>query len=109
MAGSDYIGYNTADDALVIFLKWNFILMSTMDIAGDRLNAVEILLAHQEKRIEDLNEMVTRQWSEIDRLKSQISAAQERLLSIESSSKDAKSETGLSATEIAALNKPPHY
>ena len=37
-----------------------------------RLNNLEELTAHMERQIHDLNEMVTNQWEEIDRLKRKI-------------------------------------
>lgn len=77
-------------------------------MTDDRITNIEMLLAHQEKQIGELSEMTTQQWAAIEQLKRQLSAAQDRLASMEQSSKEgAKGE--LSTIEIAALNKPPHY
>jgi len=78
-----------------------------MDI--DRLNRIEIAIAHQAKQIEDLSDMTFHQGKEIERLKRQLDMTKQQLSDIESGTKDAKSEIGLSGIEIAALNKPPHY
>lgn len=75
----------------------------------DRLERIETLLAHQEKQIEELSEMTAEQWSEIARLKRKLDMTQQQLSEMSHSAKDGKSETGLTTTEIAALNKPPHY
>jgi len=76
---------------------------------SDRLNRIEIAIAHQAKQIEDLSDMTFHQGKEIDRLKRQLDMTKQQLSDIESGTKDSKSEIGLSGIEIAALNKPPHY
>lgn len=78
-------------------------------MTDDRLNRIEIALAHQAKQIEDLSDMTFQQGKEIARLKRQLDMTKQQLSDIESGAKDAKSEIGLSGIEIAALNKPPHY
>jgi len=75
----------------------------------DRLNRIEMALAHQAKQIEDLSDIAFAQGKEIARLKRQLDMTKQQLVDIESGAKDAKSEIGLSGIEIAALNKPPHY
>jgi SlyX protein len=75
----------------------------------DRLNRIEMALAHQAKQIEDLSDIAFAQSKEIARLKRQLDMTKQQLVDIESGAKDAKSEIGLSGIEIAALNKPPHY
>ena len=74
-----------------------------------RLERIEMLLAHQEKQIEELSEMTAQQWTDIERLKRQVDMTQKRLNDMETNAKDAKSEVGLSSIEVATLNKPPHY
>jgi uncharacterized coiled-coil protein SlyX len=76
---------------------------------NDRLNRIEIALAHQTQQIEDLSEMTFSQGKEIERLKRQLDMTKQQIADIETGTKDAKSEIGLSGIEIAALNKPPHY
>lgn len=75
----------------------------------NRLDRIEIAMAHQAKQIEDLSEMTAAQWKEIERLKRQLDMAKQQISDIESGTKDAKSEVGLTGIEIATLNKPPHY
>lgn len=74
-----------------------------------RLTEIEMALANQAKQIEDLSDIVYQQGKEIARLNRQLEMTKQQLIDIESGSKDAKSEVGLSGIEIAALNKPPHY
>lgn len=76
---------------------------------NDRLNRIEIALAHHSKQIEDLSEVTFAQGKEIQRLNRQLDIAKQQIADMESGAKDAKSEIGLSGIEIAALNKPPHY
>ncbi len=54
-----------------------------MDTA--RLDALEIRITHQDQAIEDLNETITAQWKEIDRLKREIERLGDRLASAEAS------------------------
>ena len=75
----------------------------------ERLNRLEMTIAHQEKQIDELSEMTAKQWDIIERLKRQLDMTQKQLADMESHTKDAKSEVGLSSIEVAALNKPPHY
>lgn len=77
-------------------------VQSSMD---NQLNHIEELLAHQEQQIADLSHVVTRQWAEIDGLKKQIGRMQDKIMSLE----DAPASEGLSVTEQAARDKPPHY
>jgi len=75
----------------------------------DRLNRIEITLAHHAKQIEDLSDMTYEQGKKIASLERQLAMTKQQLSDIESGTKDAKSEIGLSGIEIAAMNKPPHY
>ncbi|WP_298953170.1 SlyX family protein [uncultured Methylobacterium sp.] len=45
----------------------------------DRLDALEARIAHQDAAIEDLNRVVTQQWSAIDALTRHVAALRERL------------------------------
>lgn len=76
---------------------------------NNRLDNIEMALAHQAQQIEDLSDMTFRQGQEIERLKRQLDLAKQQLADLESGAKDAKSEVGLSNMEVAILNKPPHY
>ncbi len=70
-------------------------------------NKIEETLAHQEQQIQDLNDVVTKQWAEIDRLTKMLGRLKHKVEEIEVSKGD--DGEGLSVTEEAALNKPPHY
>jgi uncharacterized coiled-coil protein SlyX len=74
-----------------------------------RLTEIEMALSNQAKQIEDLSDIAYNQGKEIARLQRQLEMTKQQLVDIESGSKDAKSEIGLSGIEIAAMNKPPHY
>ena len=71
------------------------------------IHHIEETLAHQEQRIQDLSTMVTRQWAEIDRLKAQLAMMQDKVAGL--AERVPSEEKGLSVSEIAALNKPPHW
>ncbi len=76
-------------------------------MSEERLDKIEATIAHQERQILDLSDMITQQWKEIDILKLRLKKAQDRLSEM-APSQDSERE-GLSVTEIAALDKPPHY
>jgi SlyX protein len=86
-----------------------------MDFAGvefqavttERLNDIETQLAHQDRQIADLSDIVLRQGREIETLQAKLRLAEERLSDVSQSLET--SEQSLSATEIAARDKPPHY
>lgn len=72
----------------------------------DKLNTLEEMVAHQDRQIQDLNDVVTNQWAEIDALKRKLERLGAKMQEIEVAAKDVEE---LSVTEQAALNKPPHY
>jgi uncharacterized coiled-coil protein SlyX len=74
----------------------------------DRLQGIETALAHAEQQIADLSEMVNLQRREIDALKRYVEMASSRLQELEQSQVDASGK-GMTVTEIAARDKPPHY
>lgn len=71
----------------------------------DKIEAIETTLAHHERQIAELSEVIASQWKEIDRLKRHIMNTEAKIEALES----AKDETALTPTEIAARDKPPHY
>ncbi|NQZ14906.1 MAG: SlyX family protein [Alphaproteobacteria bacterium] len=73
----------------------------------NRTDKIEETLAHQEQQISDLNDIVTKQWKEIDRLTKALSRLGDKVEELEANKSD--DGEGLSVTEEAALNKPPHY
>lgn len=75
----------------------------------DKLQQIEITLAHQEQQIQDLNDMINRQWQDIDTLKKILKKTQDKLGEIESGTTTNDPTDGLSVSELAAQEKPPHY
>jgi SlyX protein len=74
--------------------------MAPMSDAGDlseRIDALEMRLTYQDVTIETLNQTITAQWVEIDRLTRQVAELKERLQEAESNA------TG------PANEPPPHY
>lgn len=72
----------------------------------DKTQKIEITLAHHEQQIQDLSEMISLQWKEIERLKLLLSKTNDKISELETAS---ESEQGKSVSEIAASEKPPHY
>jgi SlyX protein len=71
-----------------------------MSDAGDlseRIDALEMRLTYQDVTIETLNQTITAQWVEIDRLTRQVAELKERLREAESSAPGPANEP------------PPHY
>ena len=71
-----------------------------------QLENIEITLAHHERQIGELSEIINAQWKEIDRLKRHIAKTEAKLVEyMDSAGEDA----ALTPGEIAARDKPPHY
>jgi SlyX protein len=70
-----------------------------IDVKGlsERIDALEVRIAYQDETIETLNQTITAQWTEIDRLTRQVAELKERL-------QDAESNIPAPANE-----RPPHY
>jgi SlyX protein len=66
---------------------------------SDRLDAIEIKLAHLEHTVAELNDVVTRQQKELDRALDRNQRLMDKIAALESG-------FGASAT---AHEKPPHY
>jgi len=64
---------------------------------SERLEALEVRVTYQDDTIETLNQTITAQWTEIDRLTRQIAELKQRL-------QDAESNMPAPANE-----RPPHY
>ena len=69
------------------------------DFSGltERIDALEIRLSYQDVTIETLNQTITAQWTEIDRLTRQIAELKERVREAESNAPGPANE------------RPPHY
>ena len=48
-----------------------------------RIDALEARIAHQDQAIEDLNETITMQWKDIDRLKREVERLSDRVANAE--------------------------
>ncbi len=72
----------------------------------DRIIELETKLAYLETQFEDLNNVVLEQATTIRHLKTKLSMTESKIEDLENGR--GESET-LSATEIAARDKPPHY
>ena len=75
----------------------------------EKIEEIEMLLAHQERQIQDLSDMITLQGKEIAALKTRLDRTQKKLVDMEEVGGGAGQSEGLSVTEQAARDKPPHY
>ena len=71
--------------------------MSEAKTPSERIDALEMRLTYQDVTIETLNQTITAQWVEIDRLTRQVAELKERLREAESSAPGPANEP------------PPHY
>jgi SlyX protein len=69
------------------------------DVKGlsERIDALEMRIAYQDETIETLNQTITAQWTEIDRLTRQVAELKERVREAESNVPGPVNE------------RPPHY
>ncbi|MCA0434236.1 MAG: SlyX family protein [Proteobacteria bacterium] len=61
-----------------------------------RIDDLEIRLAHQDRAIADLNDVITGQWKKIEALERQLRRLNEEMQALESS-------------DAPPIQKPPHY
>ncbi len=69
-----------------------------MSEAADRLTALEMRTAEQDRTVEELSAQIAEQWTVMERLRKQVDALTERLLEFEHQN----------ASE-APVAKPPHW
>lgn len=82
----------------------------TMTInVNDKISDLETLLAHQDRQIQELNEVVTSQWAEIESLKKYMQTTKSKMDELEHSVKSRGDSEFQSIADEAAANKPPHY
>lgn len=74
----------------------------------EEFQKIQTLLAHHERQIHDLSDIVTEQRQEIDRLKARLDKTSQKLADIELSSGGGEGQ-GLSVADQAMRDKPPHY
>jgi len=67
-------------------------------MTDDRLTALEIRNAEQEKTIEELSGQIAEQWKVIERMERKLTALTERFLTLEEQ-----------ATPRPEITKPPHW
>ena len=72
------------------------------------MSKLEEMVAHQSKEIDELNEIVTTQWAEIEAMKKKINDMDQRLQALRNDHYAAEDEN-LSVSEIAQRDRPPHY
>jgi len=73
------------------------------------LHHIEETLSHQERQIQDLSDMVARQWREIDQLKKTLLTLEKRMISFTQDAREVRATEDLSVAEQALRDKPPHY
>lgn len=73
--------------------------MADISALTTRVVALEMRLTHQDRAIEDLNEIVTRQWREMDRLKRLVERLEVELAEVDASRRDLPGKEP----------PPPHY
>ncbi len=71
--------------------------MSDLNALSERIEALEMRLTYQDESIETLNQTITAQWAQIDRLTRQVAELKERLQEAESNAPGPANE------------RPPHY
>lgn len=71
--------------------------MTDLRSLSERIDALEVRIAYQDETIETLNQTITAQWTEIDRLTRQLAELKERV-------REAESNVPGPANE-----RPPHY
>jgi len=73
--------------------------MSDTDLPSTRLDKLEMLVAHQERTIEDLQKVIADQWTEIERLTRKLATLGNRVEAVE--------ERADAPTPVEP--PPPHY
>lgn len=68
----------------------------SMTTTDQRLNELEMRVAHQDKTIAELNDVITAQWKKLDALERQLGRLGDEL-------------EAMAPTELPANQKPPHY
>ncbi len=74
-------------------------------MSEDRLNDIETRLAYLDMQFDEMNGVILEQGTIIRRLRAKI----ERLEAEKEEDAQGNSDHGLSPSEIAARDKPPHY
>lgn len=72
------------------------------------LRSLETIIAHHERQIQDLSDIVTAQAGEIAALKARLERTNRKLLEVEIAASEGE-KGPLSAADQALRDKPPHY
>lgn len=82
-----------------------------MPMDNNDMTRLEIALAHQQQQINDLSDMVTAQWREIETLKARLHDAHLRINELQATrgAGGGGEEEPLSLAEQLARERPPHY
>ncbi|MDP7142727.1 MAG: SlyX family protein [Alphaproteobacteria bacterium] len=80
-------------------------------IQNDKIQSLEIAMAHQEQQIHELSDIVTAQWKDIERLRAALRKTEAKIEAIQDDIDNQSGDDGqsLSVTAQAARDKPPHY
>lgn len=73
----------------------------------EKLQTIEITIAHHEQQLQELNDVITDQWKQMDVLNRRLDKALSKIERMESGGEDG--DSALSSIERAAQEKPPHY
>ena len=73
------------------------------------MHDIQMMLAHQEKQIQELNDVLITQGQEIDALKKYLKSQKSKIEQLENNLSELGNNEPMNATEEAALNRPPHY
>lgn len=74
----------------------------------ERIDSLESTLAHMEKKVEELSDIVAAQDRVLIALKRKLSDTYDKVETLEADAR-ARGERSLSATDVAKRDKPPHY
>lgn len=76
-------------------------------MTDETLITIETTLAHHDQQIQELNDVIHQQWKDIEALKIQIGHLVQKLKELETQAPSGND--GLSVSDLAAQEKPPHY
>lgn len=75
----------------------------------EQIQRIEELLSHQDQQIQDLSDMIVHQGKDIKHLKSHIRKLEGRFDTMKDEQETGDDDQGLSISDMAARDKPPHY
>ena len=74
-----------------------------------RIEVLESKISYQEHQIEELSDLATAQWKEIEILKRRLQKTHEEIENYIEEARESAGGKSLTPTEQAARDKPPHY